>query len=64
MEQINKMTTVLNQAEQIADLNDDALEALAQMLYDIDHQKALELMRYIGIMDMEATLEQREGMAV
>jgi len=64
MEQINKMTTVLNQAEQIADLNDDALEALAQMLYDIDSNKALDLMRYIGIMDMEATLEQREGMTV
>jgi len=64
MEQINKMTTVLNQAEHIADLNDDALEALAQMLYDIDSNKALDLMRYIGIMDMESTLEQREGMTV
>ena len=64
MEQINTMATVLNQAEQIAELNDAALEALAQMLYDIDSAKAMDLMRYIGIMDMEATLEQREGMAV
>ena len=64
MDQINKMATVLNQAEKIADYNDDALEALAQMLYDIDGNKALDLMRYIGIMDMEAILEQREGMAV
>ena len=64
MEQINKMTTVLNQAEQIAELNDTALEALAQMLYDIDSKQALTLMRYIGIIDMETILEQREGMTV
>jgi hypothetical protein len=64
MEQINKMTTVLNQAETIAELNDAAIEALAQMLYDIDSTKAMDLMRYIGIMDMETILEEREGMAV
>jgi hypothetical protein len=64
MEQINKMTTVLNQAETISELNDAAIEALAQMLYDIDSRKALDLMRYIGIMDMETILEEREGVVV
>jgi hypothetical protein len=64
MEKINTMATVLNQAEMIANMNDEALEALAQMLYDIDSEQAMSLMRYIGIMDMEAILEQREGMAV
>jgi hypothetical protein len=64
MERINTMTTVLAQAETISELNDAAIEALAQMLYDIDSDKAMDLMRYIGIMDMEASLEQREGVVV
>lgn len=64
MEQLNNWMSALDQAEQIASLGDDELEALAQMLYDTDRTKAMDLMRYIGIMDMEATLEKREGMAV
>ena len=64
MEQVNKMTTVLNQAEQIAELNDTALEELAQTLYAVNSNKALDLMRYIGIMDMEAILEKRDGVTV
>lgn len=64
MEQINKMTTVLNQAETIAELNDAAIEALAQQLYTADNEQALALMRYIGIMDMESIIERREGIFV
>jgi len=58
------MITVRDVAKIVAGLNDEALEVLAQELYDAENEQALVLMRYIGIMDMESRLTQRDGMAV
>lgn len=50
--------------KEIAGFKDEDLEALAQLLYDTDKNRALMLMRYVGIMDMESILEQRHGMII
>jgi hypothetical protein len=46
---------------ELADCNDHDLEYIAMLLHDADAGRALTLMRYIGIMDMESTHEQHKG---
>jgi hypothetical protein len=50
--------------KELANCNEHDIEYIAMMLYDADRNRAMMLMRDIGIMDMEAILNQREGMAV
>lgn len=50
--------------EELANCNDHDLEYIAMLLHDANTEQALTLMRYIGIMDMESRLTQREGLPV
>ena len=50
--------------KELSNCNEHDIEYIAMMLYDADRNRAMMLMRDIGIMDMEAILNQREGMAV
>ena len=64
MKELLEMAERMELAEEIAELEDVELESLAQLLYSVNSAQALMLMRYIGVMDMESILEQREGFAV
>ena len=64
MKELLEMAERMELAEEIAELEDIELESLAQLLYSVNSAQALMLMRYIGVMDMESILEQREGFAV
>lgn len=64
MKELSELAERMELAEDITDLDDVRLEALAQLLYNFDSEQALTLMRYIGIMDMETRIDQREGFAV
>ena len=64
MKELSELAERMKLAEDITELDDVRLEALAQLLYNFDSEQALTLMRYIGIMDMETRIEQREGFTV
>lgn len=54
----------LEMAETIAEMSEQQLETLAQMLYEVDSDAAMMLMRAIGFEDMESSLTRREGLAL
>ena len=54
----------LEMAEAVVEMNEDQLEDLAHLLYELNPRAAVQLSKAIGFEDMEVKLQERHGCVI